>query len=102
VTIRPEKLAAVCATLSSSTLRCSATPDACRCSARREEQLNTAGVYGVLGVMVAIGPDRPPSFHAYCVNGDQLLWEETPSRQHVLLRRLGPPTYDADPAAPVY
>jgi hypothetical protein len=102
VSIRPEKLAAVCATLSSSRLRCSATPDACLCSARREEQLDTAAVYGVFGVQVAMGPNRPPSFHAYCVKDDLLLWEETPSRQHVLLRRLGLPPYEADPAAPLY
>ena len=74
-----------CAALSDSALECAPQGDACHCSARREEPANASGVYGVLGLSVAVGRS-PTTRYEYCVVGDVLHWME--SSQRIVLRRV--------------
>ena len=85
-----------CAALSDGSFECAAQGDACHCSARREEQPDASGVYGVLGLSVAVG-DSPTTRYEYCVVGDVMQWME--STQRIVLRRVPGtlPTSDEDP-----
>jgi len=98
VTIKAEKIASVCSTLTTSMRNCSPVGSACRCSSRRESESDTAGVYGVLGKSVSIGtPTRGHDVFEYCVQGDMLFWHEPGALRHVVLQRRGPNTAPFDP-----
>src|SRR5262249_23606788 len=98
VNIKPDKISLACASLTDKMTSCTPVSGACTCTSRRENELNTAGTYGVLGTSVAIGPERPPDKFEYCVTDDDLLlWKEPGSMRHVVLQRIGPPTAEKDP-----
>ena len=60
----------------------------CVCSNRSSSSGTASGVYGVLGLSVAIG-SNPTMRYEYCVQGDTLLWREKEGDQrHVVMRRI--------------
>jgi hypothetical protein len=62
------------------------------CTAQHQEQLDSAGVYGVSGTSVAWdGMTHAAEFADYCVSGDTLISQEPGSLQHVVLRNADPP-----------
>lgn len=103
VTIKAEKMASVCATLSTGMMSCTSVGGVCNCSKRRETELNKAGTYGVLEKAVVIGGDTDPStdepkqFFDYCVDKDQLLWRARDTGRLVVLRRVLDSEEKSDP-----
>jgi hypothetical protein len=70
---------------------CALAQGKCLCSNRSVGTGTASGVYGVLGVSVAIRASEtsPTSRYEYCVNGDRLLWREKEGDQHqVVLKRI--------------
>jgi len=86
---------ATCAGLSDDSLECAAQSGGCHCSGQREELSNATGVYGVLGLSVAVGRSPSPAVrYEYCVDGDHLFWKDV---NQIVLRRISdpePPTND--------
>lgn len=88
--IREERMSAICTLLTTDMTNCSSVEGVCRCSNRRESEIDTAGTYGVLGKSVAVGKeDDSVDFFDYCVDVDRLLWREPSSKRHMVLRREG-------------
>jgi len=102
VTIKAEKMPSVCTTLSAGMMSCSSVGGDCNCSKRRESQLDTAGIYGVIENAVVIGDDDlltddPKQYFDYCVQGDQLLWRARDTGRLVALRRVAASEEKTDP-----
>ena len=99
VNIQPDKMPAVCATLTSGPTSCTAVGGSCTCSSRRQSEFIRSSTYGVLGTSVAIGTtlNGPPEFFDYCVDGDTLLWREPISARFIVFRREGAPSAAVDP-----
>lgn len=98
ITIKAERIASVCSNLTTEMRNCSSVGSACKCSSRRENESDTAGVYGVLGKSVSIATaSGGHDVFDYCVDGDLLLWREPGAARHVVLRLRGPNTAPFDP-----
>jgi hypothetical protein len=103
VTIKAEKMASVCATLSTGMMSCSSVGGECNCSKRRETELDKEGTYGVLEKAVVIGgdifpeTDEPKQFFDYCVQNDQLLWRARDTGRLVVLKRVLESDEKSDP-----
>ena len=80
---------------------CGVAEGVCLCSTRTVSAGAASGVYGVLGLSVAIDAN-PTTYYEYCVDGDVLLWREKDGAQrHVVLRRtVDPPPGAVDPVEP--
>ena len=88
----------MCDAMQGPTTTCALAGGVCRCSDRTVSNGTASGVYGVLGLSVAIGKSpAPTSRYEYCVDGDRLLWLEKDgdAQRQVVLRR----TVDAPPGA---
>ena len=103
VTIKAEKMASVCATLSTGMMSCTSVGGTCNCSKRRETVIDNAGTYGVLEKAVVVGgdtdptTDEPKQFFDYCVDNDQLLWRARDTGRLVVLKRVIESEEKADP-----
>jgi hypothetical protein len=96
--IKADKMASVCALLTTPMQSCTSVDGACRCSSHRENEADTAGVYGVAGTYVSIlAPNGGHDLFDYCVQDDILLWREPGLLRHVVLKRRGPNTAAFDP-----
>jgi hypothetical protein len=86
----------LCDAMQGPTTTCALASGVCRCSDRTVSNGTASGVYGVLGLSVAIGRN-PTTRYEYCVDGDRLLWLEKDgdAQRQVVLRR----TVDAPPGA---
>lgn len=103
VTIKADKMSSVCATLSTGMMSCGSANGVCNCSKRRESEMNTTGVYGVIEKAVVIGGDddlnteEPKQYFDYCVTDDQLLWRARDTGRLVALRRVEGSDEKTDP-----
>lgn len=88
----------VCDALQDDTTTCGLANGVCLCSNRTVSTGTASGIYGVLGVSVAIG-ENPTTRYEYCVEGDVLQWREKEGsqRQVVLRRTVDPPPGTTDP-----
>jgi hypothetical protein len=88
----------VCDALQDDNTICGLADGVCWCSNRTVSTGTASGVYGVLGLSVAIG-ENPTTRYEYCVDGDMLLWREKDGaqRQVVMRRTLAPPPGTTDP-----
>lgn len=88
----------VCEAMQDETTTCGLANGVCLCSNRTVSTGTASGVYGVLGLSVAIGVG-PTTRYEYCVDGDMLLWREKDGaqRQVVLRRTFDPPPGTTDP-----
>ena len=78
----------MCAAMQDSATTCGLASGVCVCSNRSSSSGTASGVYGVLGLSVAIG-SNPTTRYEYCVQGDTLLWREKEGDQrHVVMRRI--------------
>jgi hypothetical protein len=80
-----------CDAMQNEATTCALASGVCLCSNSSVASGTASGVYGVLGLSVAIRMDEnsPTSRYEYCVNGDRLLWREKEGDQRqVVLRRV--------------
>jgi hypothetical protein len=80
-----------CEGMQNDSTTCALAGGVCLCSNRSVADGSASGVYGVLGVSVAIRADEmsPTSRYEYCVEGDTLLWREKEGDQRqVVLKRI--------------
>ena len=87
----------VCDALEDDNTICGLQDGVCLCSNLSTSSGEASGVYGVLGLSVAIG--TPVARYEYCVQGDRLIWQEQDGAQrHVVLKRtVDPPPGAVDP-----
>jgi hypothetical protein len=80
-----------CDSLQNESTTCALSGGVCLCSNRSVATGSASGVYGVLGLSVAIREDEnsPTLRYEYCVDGDQLLWREKDGDQRqVVMKRI--------------
>ena len=91
----------ICDGMQDDTTTCALAGGVCMCTNRTVVSGGAAGIYGVLGLSVAIG--QPVTRYEYCIDqaedGDRLLWREKEGalRQVVLRRTLDAPPGTTDP-----
>jgi hypothetical protein len=90
-----------CDGLQNESTTCALSAGVCLCSNRSVSSGTASGVYGVLGLSVAIQLEKgsPTNRYEYCVNGDSLLWKEKDGdlRQVVMKRIVDPAEGETDP-----
>lgn len=88
----------LCEALEDENTVCGLANGVCLCSNRTISSGTASGVYGVLGLSVAIDAN-PTTRYEYCVEDDMLLWREKDGaqRQVVLRRTVDPPPGEVDP-----
>jgi len=101
VTIKAEKMGSVCSTLTNSTRSCISVGGACSCSSHRESEAHTSGTYGVLDKSVVIGTTPNQQFFAYCVHGDQMMWQEETTGRLLAMHRVEATDTSDPPYVPV-
>lgn len=93
----------VCDSMQNETTTCALAGGVCMCTNRTVTNGSASGVYGVLGLSVAIGDPGPTTRYEYCVDktedGERLLWREKEGalRQVVLRRTVEAPPGVTDP-----
>jgi len=88
----------LCQAMEDERTTCGLANGVCLCSNRTISAGTASGVYGVLGLSVAIA-SNPTTRYDYCVDGDVLLWREKDGaqRQVVLRRTVDPAPGEVDP-----
>jgi hypothetical protein len=90
-----------CDGLQNESTTCALSAGVCLCSNRSVASGTASGVYGVLGLSVAIQEKTgsPTLRYEYCVDGDHLLWREKEGdlRQVVMRRIVDAPAGETDP-----
>lgn len=77
-----------CESLEDESTTCALASGVCMCTTRTVTKGSASGVYGVLGLSVAIAQE-PTTRYEYCVEGDQLVWREKEGAQrHVVMQRI--------------
>jgi hypothetical protein len=77
----------ICDAMQDNNTTCALASGVCMCTNRTVSAGTASGVYGVLGLSVAIAAN-PTTRYEYCVDGDRLLWREKDGAQRqVVMRR---------------
>jgi len=88
----------ICDSMQSESTTCALANGVCMCASHTLADGAASGVYGVLGLSVAIAAE-PTTRYEFCVDGDHLLWQEKEGalRQVVLVRTEDAAPGETDP-----